>query len=174
MGENRERIVYGIHHTRMGEMILAQSKKGLVWLGFMVPGYKGNGLERLKKHLPDGELVRDDAGTHALKQAVLDAWECGRMDTIELDLRGTSFQKRVWAALLEIPKGEVRSYGQLAASIGRPMAARAVGTAVGENPVSLIVPCHRIVQSDGSIGNYGWGVEIKRNLLLEEEARVAA
>lgn len=174
MAQNRERIVYGIHRTRMGEMILARSDKGLVWLGFMVPGYKGNGLERLKKHVPDAELVRDDVAIHALKQLVIDAWECDRMDTIALDLRGTEFQKRVWEALLEIPKGEVRSYGQLAEAIGRPMAARAVGTAVGENPVSLIVPCHRIVQSDGSIGNYGWGVEIKRNLLLEEEARVAA
>ena len=96
------------------------------------------------------------------------------MDTITLDLRGTEFQKSVWRTLLDIPKGQVWTYGQLAQAVGRPMAARAVGTAVGENPVSLIVPCHRVVQSSGKIGNYGWGEALKRNLLLEEEVVLAA
>lgn len=174
MISHQEKIIYGIHHTPMGEMILAQSSKGLVWLGFMVKGYKGDGLQRLEKHCRDAVLVRDDAALLKMKERVLDAWECDRMDTITLDLRGTEFQKSVWRTLLDIPKGQVWTYGQLAQAVGRPMAARAVGTAVGENPVSLIVPCHRVVQSSGKIGNYGWGEALKRNLLLEEEVVLAA
>lgn len=169
-----ERIVYGIHASRLGDIILAQSDKGLCWLGFMVDGYKGNGLQRLRKHLRDSDLMRDDAVTHALKEQVLDAWEFDRMDTVALDLRGTDFQQAVWQALIEIPKGQVCTYGDIAKAIGRPLASRAVGSAVGENPVSMIVPCHRVVQSSGKIGNYGWGVDIKRSLLREEDVKLVA
>lgn len=174
MKNYRETLVYGIHQTPLGEMILAKSDKGLVWLGFMVSGYKGNGLQRLKKHCPEARLERDDEQTRCLKDVILDAWEFDRMDTVELDLRGTGFQIAVWQALRQIPKGKVCTYGELAQVIGRPMAVRAVGSAVGENPVSLIVPCHRVVQSSGKLGNYGWGVDLKRNILLEEEVTLAA
>jgi len=169
-----EVIVYGIHCTEIGEVVVAQSDKGLCWLGFMVEGYKGNGLVRLCKHFQGAQLERDDDATAVLMEKILDAWECDRMDTIPLDLRGTKFQKSVWQALIQIPKGQVRTYSDIASKIGRPMAARAVGSAIGENPVSLIVPCHRVVKASGEIGNYGWGVEIKRNLLLEEEVSIAA
>ncbi len=174
MKNSFETIVYGIHPTALGEMILAKSDQGLVWLGFMVSGYKGNGLQRLKKHCSGARLEWDDEQTRYLKDMILDAWEFDRMDTIDLDLRGTDFQKAVWQALRDIPKGKVCTYGELAQAIGRPMAARAVGSAVGENPVSLIVPCHRVVQSNGKLGNYGWGVDLKRNILLEEEVTLAA
>jgi len=170
----RERIIYGIHDTDIGKVILAQSTQGVCWLGFMVEGYKGNGLQRLCGFYPEAELVRDDDGTAVLMHQVLDAWENDRMDTIPLDLRGTEFQKSVWAALLEIPKGQVRTYSDIARKIERPLAARAVGTAVGDNPVSLIVPCHRVVQASGGLGNYGWGADIKRNLLLEEDVTLVA
>ena len=169
-----DRIFYGIHKTNIGQVVLARSEQGVCWLGFMVEGYKGNGLQRMCQFYPDSELVRDDDSTAVLMQQILEAWEYDRMDTILLDLRGTDFQKSVWAALLEIPKGQTRTYGEIASKIGRPMASRAVGTAVGENPVSLLVPCHRVVQASGGIGNYGWGVDIKRNLLLEEEVNLAA
>lgn len=169
-----ERIIYGIHATEIGKVVIAQSEQGVCWLGFMVDGYKGNGLQRLCGYYPDSELIRDDDGTAVLMQQILDAWECDRMDTIALDLRGTDFQKSVWAALVNIPKGQVCTYSDIARDIGRPLAARAVGTAVGENPVSLLVPCHRVVQASGEIGNYGWGTDIKRNLLLEEEVNLAA
>lgn len=174
MGASRETITYGIHSTVIGKVVLARSKRGLCWLGFMVEGYKGNGLERLLQFYPDAKFVQDDAMTAGLMGRVLSAWEYDRMDTIPLDLRGTDFQKAVWNALIAIPKGQTRTYGEIASKIGRPMASRAVGTAVGDNPVSLIVPCHRVIQQSGKIGNYGWGVEIKRNLLLEEEVTLAA
>ena len=174
MSVSYETITYGIHSTEIGNVVLGRSAQGLCWLGFMVDGYKGNGLERLQGFYPDAELVRDDAASAALMERVLDTWENDRMDTIPLDLRGTEFQKAVWAALMDIPKGQVCTYSDIAQAIGRPLAARAVGTAVGENPVSLIVPCHRVVQASGALGNYGWGVDIKRSLLLEEEVPLAA
>jgi methylated-DNA-[protein]-cysteine S-methyltransferase len=92
---------------------------------------------------------------------------------LELDMRGTDFQKDVWNALLTIPYGETRSYGQIAKQIGRPDRARAVGAANGSNPVSIIVPCHRVIGSDGSLTGYGGGLDRKR-WLLEHEAGVGS
>ena len=111
---------------------------------------------------------------HALAQAraQLDAYFCGELTTFDLPLAatGTAFQKRVWAALVEIPYGETRSYGEIASRIGQPGAARAVGLANGRNPIGIIVPCHRVVGADGSLTGYGGGVERKR-ALLELERR---
>ena len=88
--------------------------------------------------------------------------------TFPLDVRATAFQQRVWKALQEIPRGETRSYAEIARSMGRPTAARAVGTAIGSNPVAVAVPCHRAIHSDGSIAGYHWGVERKKKLLDAE------
>ncbi len=93
--------------------------------------------------------------------------------TVPLAPRGTAFQLRVWAALLAIPFGETRSYGEIAAEIGRPKAVRAVGQANGHNPISLIIPCHRVIGQDGSLTGYGWGVDRKRWLLAHEGASPA-
>lgn len=168
-------IVYGIHDTPLGRIILARSAKGLCWLGFMVDGYKGDGLTRMRRHFQKDKTTptRNDDATRALMNAVLDAWKNDRPDGIALDLRGTDFQKSVWTALLRIPAGQVRTYSDIATNIGKPAAVRAVGTAVGENPVSLIVPCHRVVRTDGGLGNYGWGVDVKKNLLNLESQNVA-
>lgn len=87
-----------------------------------------------------------------------------------LDLQGSDFQRKVWRALLEIPWGEVRTYGELAASLGMPGAARAVGAANGRNPVAILVPCHRVVGAGGSLGGYSGGLEVKRELLAHEAA----
>ena len=103
-----------------------------------------------------------------LARRVLRAWEDGRESSIEVDLRGTDFQVHVWNALREIGRGYVCAYSEIAEMINRPDAVRAVGTAVGDNPVSIIVPCHRVVQKDGKLGNYGWGVELKKKLLIKE------
>ena len=92
---------------------------------------------------------------------------------LELDMRGTDFQKNVWEALLTIPYGETRSYGEIARQIGRPDRARAVGAANGSNPISIIVPCHRVIGSDGSLTGYGGGLDRKR-FLLDHESGVAS
>jgi methylated-DNA-[protein]-cysteine S-methyltransferase len=92
---------------------------------------------------------------------------------LELDMRGTDFQKSVWEALLTIPYGETRSYGEIARQIGRPDRARAVGAANGSNPISIIVPCHRVIGADGSLTGYGGGLDRKR-FLLDHESGVAS
>jgi O-6-methylguanine DNA methyltransferase len=92
------------------------------------------------------------------------------LDAVPVDLTGTEFQLQVWAALRNIPPGRTLSYGDLAKTVGRPTAVRAVGAANGANPVSLVVPCHRVIASDGTLGGYGWGLECKRWLLAHEGA----
>lgn len=163
-----EQIFYGFYRAPMGEMVIAKSSRGLCWLGFMVQGYKGDGLSRMKAHFQNVEFIHDDAALKPLGDEVVRAWEEGREKDIALDLRGSEFQKSVWAALLEIGRGDICSYARVANDIGKPKAVRAVGSAVGENPVSLIVPCHRVVRSDGGLGNYGWGLDLKETLLREE------
>jgi len=92
---------------------------------------------------------------------------------IELDLRGTEFQQRVWKALLTIPYGETRSYGEIAAQVGAPGSARAVGLANGHNPIAIVVPCHRVIGADGSLTGYGGGLDRKRTLLELEKKRAS-
>lgn len=163
-----EKITYGFFDAPMGEMVIGVTEKGLCWLGFMVEGYKGNGLKRMKAHFKDAEFVCDNREIADIGRTIMHAWEVGEEHLIPVDLRGTTFQKSVWQALLDIRRGEVKSYGDVANDLGMPKAARAVGSAVGENPVSLIVPCHRVLQKSGGLGNYGWGTDLKRQILEEE------
>ncbi|HEY0734831.1 MAG TPA: methylated-DNA--[protein]-cysteine S-methyltransferase [Herpetosiphonaceae bacterium] len=107
--------------------------------------------------------------------AQLDAYFAGARPTfsIPLDLRGTAFQVQVWHALLAIPYGQVQTYGQLARTIGRPLAPRAVGAANGANPISILVPCHRLISSQGTLIKYGGGLAMKQRLLSLEGVRLA-
>ncbi|MEM8833085.1 MAG: MGMT family protein, partial [Pseudomonadota bacterium] len=158
----------------LGQVVIAQSSCGLCWLGFMIEekdgAYKGDGFTRMKEHFPNSNFTRDDSCTKDMMSTIMQAWDQDTLDELKLDLRGTEFQRSVWKALLNIPKGHVISYGDVANDIGKPKASRAVGTAVGENPVSLIVPCHRVVQKSGGIGNYGWGIDLKKKILKAENA----
>ncbi|MCB1529987.1 MAG: methylated-DNA--[protein]-cysteine S-methyltransferase [Rhodospirillales bacterium] len=167
-----KKITYGIHESPLGKMVLGMSEKGVCWLGFMVSrkagAYKGDGLTRMKAFFPEAAFIEDETATKDMAARVLKAWREDRLADIPLDLRGTDFQISVWQALLKIPKGQVVSYGDVANDIGSPNASRAVGTAVGENPVSLVVPCHRVVQASGKLGNYGWGVGLKEKILKAE------
>lgn len=106
-------------------------------------------------------------------QQQLDAYFAGRLRVFDLPLRphGTSFQLAVWAALRDIPYGETISYSDLARRVGRPSAARAVGRAVGQNPIAIVVPCHRVVGTSGSLTGFAWGLECKRRLLDLEAGR---
>ena len=174
----QEKIIYGFQDTPLGEMIVAKSgsksNEGLCWIGFMTTrvqgSYKGDAFERMKVFLPEAEFVHDDQAVKADVDAVISAWETDDLSALKLDLRGTEFQKSVWQSLLKIPKGKLVSYGEVANDIDRPKAYRAVGTAVGENPLTLIVPCHRVVQASGALGNYGWGLQVKERLLELEGA----
>ncbi|MBY8889038.1 methylated-DNA--[protein]-cysteine S-methyltransferase [Streptomyces sp. PTM05] len=130
-----------------------------------------------QRHRPEQSTFgpRADADDHpvfAVTRDQLQEYFAGHRDTFDLPLmlRGTAFQQRVWAALREIPYGETWTYGELAHHIGQPSASRAVGLANGKNPVGVIVPCHRVVGSDGSLTGYGGGLERKRALLEHERA----
>jgi methylated-DNA-[protein]-cysteine S-methyltransferase len=115
------------------------------------------------------EWTRDDAAFDDVRTQ-LDEYFAGTRQEFDLHLNaaGTAFQKRVWAALVEIPYGETSSYGKTAAAVGAPEAARAVGLANGQNPISIVVPCHRVIGADGSLTGYGGGLDAKRWLLSHE------
>lgn len=128
--------------------------------------------QRHQTGVADGSWLRDDAGFAAARDQ-LDAYFGGELEVFTLDLApaGTPFQLEVWAALREIPYGTTWSYGQLAAHIGRPGASRAVGLANGRNPISIVVPCHRVIGSSGTLTGYGGGLERKQWLLDLERGR---
>lgn len=121
---------------------------------------------RVRRRLPGTWTEGDTAAAGAVRRYV--TGEVGALDDVEVDLHGTPFQQRVWEALRAIPVGTTCSYGELAARLGAPGAVRAVGTANGANPTWLVVPCHRVVRSDGSLGGYGGGLDRKAWLLGHE------
>lgn len=132
-------------------------------------------LTEVISEFPRAELMRDDEALADVMTGLAllaQGQPAGR--TIPVDVHGTAFQARVWEALVRIPAGETRSYSQVAESIGRPTATRAVARACATNPVALVVPCHRVVRSDGSLSGYRWGLEIKGSLLASEAEERAA
>lgn len=150
--------------SSLGQVLLAATEKGLCRLAF------NESEADLAARFPRARLVRGGL-PDGLAAAVLARIEQGADgDAIPLDTGGTAFQQRVWAQLRAIPKGETRSYAQIAAAIGQPTAVRAVGGANGANPVAVIVPCHRVIAADGTLGGYAWGEAIKRELLRREGA----
>jgi methylated-DNA-[protein]-cysteine S-methyltransferase len=128
-------------------------------------------LEKISRHYENSN-IEDRGKINAGFLVELDEYFCGTLKAFETPARpsGTPFQKRVWRQLLKIPYGTTRSYGDLAAELGIPKGARAVGQANGRNPVALLIPCHRVIASDGGLGGYSGGIEIKR-FLLEWERR---
>jgi AraC family transcriptional regulator of adaptative response/methylated-DNA-[protein]-cysteine methyltransferase len=157
-----------IHFTTLrcglGWLLVARTRRGVCRLRF---GDSAQELAAaLREEFPWAELREDEVGLAACVSA-LERYLDGRSRKLELslDVRGSQFQRRVWDAIRAIPYGQTRSYGQLARSIGRPTAARAVAGACGANPVALLVPCHRVVGSGGETGGYRWGVKRKESLL---------
>ncbi len=172
-------IRYTTTDTPLGRLLVATTARGIcsVTLG----DDDGELEQRLRGEFPQAELERVDAGREEWLDAVIAriAAELGWTDAAApelppLDVAATAFQWRVWDALTRIPAGSTRSYGEIAAELGIPKAARAVGQACGNNRVALIVPCHRVVREDGSIGGWRWGVERKRELLARERQRASA
>lgn len=156
-----------IDPTPVGRLLVAGTDEGLKYLVFEHP------KSRLRHQIPRSGWIQDDTVFVAVRQQ-LDEYFAGRRTQFDLPLAadGTEFQKRVWAALRTIPTGETRTYGQIATQIGNSSAARAVGMANGLNPISIVVPCHRVVGSDGKLTGFGGGIERKRFLLELEAGRV--
>ena len=153
--------------TPAGDILAWSGPAGVVALCFADGGEAM--AARLAKRLPGAAITDWTIPARPALVAYLGG-DLGALDAVAVDTGGTDFQRRVWAALRRIPPGETTSYGALAAALGRPSATRAVGAANGRNPVSLIVPCHRVIGADGSLTGYAWGVERKRWLLAHEGA----
>ncbi|WP_417231722.1 methylated-DNA--[protein]-cysteine S-methyltransferase [Brevundimonas sp.] len=156
--------------TPVGELLLVTDGDGVV-RALDFDDYEDRLMRLLTRHY--GPVVLTPGRAPAAVRAAIDAYFAGdrsALDGIPVRTGGTEFQRQVWAALREIPAGETRSYGQLAAAIDRPKAVRAVGLANGANPVGIIVPCHRVIGANGTLTGYAGGVERKK-WLLEHEAR---
>lgn len=161
-------VAYGWHASPLGEILVAQTPRGVCWLGFVVDQDRAPALKRLRDHLPEAIFIEDGAGTATAATDILAIWSgCGEKK-LRLVLHGTNLQIQVWQALLRIPCGGTVTYADIARDIGHPKAARAVGNAVGANPVSLLIPCHRVIRATGIIDNYGWGSPRKKLILSME------
>lgn len=173
-GGDGEEIRWSIVDTALGQAIVAATARGICMVEL---GEDVDSLERkLHAEFPRARLQQVDAGRDEFLaprvRAVADALSGKGAATarIPVDLIGTAFQKRVWDALMKIPRGETRSYAELAASLDAPRAARAVASACAHNRVAIVVPCHRVIRGDGSLGGYRWGLALKQQLLGRESA----
>ena len=173
-GGDGEEIRWSIVDTALGQAIVAATARGIcmVELGDDVDAL----VHKLHAEFPRAQLQQVDAGRDEFLaprvRAVADALagKGAAPARIPVDLIGTAFQKRVWDALMKIPRGETRSYAELAAALDAPKAARAVATACAHNRVAIVVPCHRVIRGDGSLGGYRWGLALKQQLLSRESA----
>ena len=165
-GGRGETIRWGVAETDFGPLLVAATERGICRVAF-----EGD-ASILREHFPNARI---EQGGEALEGLLADAVDYVTAPTpkmtLPLDVRGTAFQQAVWRELSRIPPGETLSYAALAARAGNPNAVRAVGSACGANPVAVLIPCHRAVRTDGSLGGYAWGLPIKEKLLAREAAR---
>lgn len=173
-GEVRRRgaglmLRWGLAPSPFGMALLFASERGLTGLAFADKGDLGPALADMQARWPEARFARDDAGLAATAGAIFQA---GHVPS--LHVLGTPFQVKVWEALLAIPPGRTSTYEALAGCLGRTGAARAVGTAVGANPISWLIPCHRVLRRSGALGGYHWGLERKVAMLTHEALQAAA
>ena len=159
-------IRWAVAQTSLGAMLVAATDRGVCRLSF----HEGAG--ELHRRFPHADIAEGGEAFSALLSQVVSAVEQpGSGRDIPLDVQGTAFQEAVWQALRQIPPGETRSYAQIAAAVGRPGAVRAAGSANGANNVAVLIPCHRVIRTDGSLGGYAYGLEIKQELLDRERGQ---
>lgn len=165
-------IKYTVGDSALGKVVVAATGKGICAVSLTEAD--ADAEQSLRARFPGAEIARDDNALRAELGAVLDRISGRRLDdALPLDLQGTEFQQQVWDQLLKIPPGKTRSYLDVAQAINRPKATRAVAQACGANPVAVVVPCHRVVMSDGSIGGYSGLPGVKKALLDAEGVRLA-
>ena len=165
-------IRYGIHLTPFGKCLIGLTERGICHLGF-VQGSEGEAIDNLVSDWKEAKMIEDYRATAALVGPIFDLRFNTRIKPLTLHLRGTNFQLKVWEALLQIPAGSVSTYEGIASHIGNPNAVRAVGTAVGHNPIAVLIPCHRVIGADGKLHGYGGGdgLPTKEWLLNLERAK---
>jgi AraC family transcriptional regulator of adaptative response/methylated-DNA-[protein]-cysteine methyltransferase len=165
---------YGFHPSPFGTALVMTTQRGLAGLAFADPGEEQVALADMKGRWPKANIVEDRARTAPLARRIFDTglWRADR--PLRVVLIGTDFEVRVWETLLKIPMGRAMTYSDIATKIGATRAARAVGAAVGKNPLSFVVPCHRVLGKDGALTGYHWGLTRKRAMLGWESGRTAS
>lgn len=167
-GGKGETIRWTLVGSPLGQLLIAATTKGICRLTF------DDDIDSLRRTFPNARLIEDDGSMAELIGKVLAAIEHpSAAPDLPIDVRGTAFQEAVWRELRKIPPGETRSYAEIAAAIGQPGAVRAVGSANGANHVAVLIPCHRVIRSDGRLGGYAGGIERKRKLLEAEDVRTS-
>jgi AraC family transcriptional regulator of adaptative response/methylated-DNA-[protein]-cysteine methyltransferase len=162
-------IVYGFHPSMFGSALLMATERGLCGLAFSNEGEEDALLTDMQARWPRAQFVRDESGTGRYAAKIFSG-----SGEVPIQLLGTPWQIKVWQALLAIPEGKIATYRSVAERVCTVRAARAVGAAIGRNPIALLIPCHRVLASSGALTGYHWGVTRKRALLALESARSAA
>lgn len=176
-------VAWGRAATPFGECLVAQTERGVCALRFLGEAGVNAVRDEVRRAWPKAKFVRDDAAAAATAARIFTLAESdketasgktGAPETpLRLLLKGTNFQLKVWEALLRVPSGRVVSYEEIARHVGRPSAVRAVGTAIGDNPIAYLIPCHRVLRKNLELGGYAWGLARKRLLLAHEAERAA-
>jgi AraC family transcriptional regulator of adaptative response/methylated-DNA-[protein]-cysteine methyltransferase len=150
-------IQYGVNETPFGKIFVAITPRGVCRIEFLGSRSANEILIDIGKDWPKGSLVQNDNATNYVANVLFSRLKDGQSNPLSLHVMGTNFQVAVWRALLRIPPGQLASYSQIANALGYPKASRAVGNAVGSNPVAMLIPCHRVIQKSGALGGYRWG-----------------
>ena len=154
-----------------GKCLIGLTERGICHLGF-VQTSEGDAIDNLVADWKQARMIEDYRSTASLIEPIFDISQRGK-EPLNLHLRGTNFQLKVWEALLQVPAGAVTTYEGIASHIGKPGAMRAVGTAVGHNPIAVLIPCHRVIRKVGEFGNYRYGELRKKALLAREFANTS-
>jgi len=167
-------LTFGFHPSPFGTALVMATPRGLAGLALADAGSERSALTDMKSRWPKARYIEDAAGTALLAERIFDpkSWRPDR--PLRVFLIGTDFEVRVWETLLKIPMDRATTYSDIARSVGSPKAARAVGAAVGKNPISFVVPCHRVIGKSGDLTGYHWGLTRKRAILGWEAGRIAA
>ncbi len=160
-------IYYSFPETIFGSSCVASTDKGICYLAF---GDTATGYKELMEMFPRAIFIQQEQSIHLQAVAFLQNPE-STLHPLQLHIKGTDFQLKVWDALLKIPLGELTTYGNISNHLNNPKANRAVGTAVGSNPISYIIPCHRVIRSSGELGGYHWGLDLKVAMIGWEAAK---
>jgi AraC family transcriptional regulator of adaptative response/methylated-DNA-[protein]-cysteine methyltransferase len=167
-------IFFGFHPSPFGSALVMATQRGLAGLAFADPGEERAALADMKSRWPRAAYVEDSARTAVVARRIFDPTQWQADKPLRVVLIGTDWEVRVWETLLQIPMGRLVTYSDIAGKVRSPAAARAVGTAVGKNPVSFVVPCHRVVGKSGELTGYHWGITRKRAMLGWEAGQVGA
>jgi len=167
-------IGWGFHPSPFGRALIMVTDYGLAGIGFADPDDDTAALADMTGRWPRAVYQQDSAGTAAMAARVFDPDQWSADQPLRIVMIGSDFELRVWETLLKLPLDRATTYSDIAAHIGRPGAARAVGTAVGRNPISFVIPCHRVLAKNGALAGYHWGITRKRAILGWEAGRMAA